>query len=182
MLAFWDESGISQRATVRRTWAPQGHTPVITSAGSWRSRSVIAIITCTSRGRKPKLFLRIFPHAIKHPDVIRGLKEFRRHAQRRVILLWDGLMPHRARSTNEYLKAQRHWLRTYRFPPYAPELNPPEYLFSASKSKDLAGLYVDTIDDIDGHIRNSKRRLQRRPDLLTGFLKASGLFRKELST
>ena len=182
ILAFWDESGITQRATVRRTWAPKGQTPVITTSGSWRSRSIIGIITCTSHARKPKLFLRIFPHAIRHPDVIRALKEFRRHVRGRVILLWDGLTPHRARRTKEFLKAQRHWLTAYRFPPYAPELNPPEYLFSASKSKDLAGLYVGTIDDIDAHIKSSKRRFQRHPNLLTGFLKESTLFGKELST
>lgn len=181
-LAFWDESGISQRATVRRTWAPKGRTPIITSAGSWRSRSVIGIITCTPRARKSKLFFRIFPHTIKHPDVIRCLKEFRRHMKGRVILLWDGLTPHRARRTKEFLKTERHWLQVYRFPAYAPELNPPEYLFSALKSKDLAGLYVDTIDDIDAHIKNGKRRFQRHPRLLTGFLKESTLFEKELST
>ena len=182
ILAFWDESGISQRATVRRTWAPKGRTPVITSSGSWRSRSVIGIITCTPKGKRPKLFLRIYPHSIKHPDVIRCLKEFRRHIRGRVILLWDGLMPHRARRTREFLKTQRHWLNVYRFPAYAPELNPPEYLFSASKARDLAGLYVGVIDDIDAHIKSSKRRFQRHPDLLTGFIKESTLFENELST
>lgn len=125
---------------------------------------------------------RVTPHTIKHPDVIRCLKEFRRHVQGRVILLWDGLTPHRARKTKEFVRSQRHWLAAYRFPAYAPELNPPEYLFSASKSKDLAGLYVGTIDDIDAHIKSSKRRFQRHPNLLTGFLKASNLFKKELST
>lgn len=167
---------------MRRTWAPKGRTPVITTSGSWRSRSIIGIITCTPLARRPKLFLRIFPHAIKHPNVIRCLKEFRRHMRGRVILLWDGLMPHRAGNTKRFLKEQRHWLTAYRFPPYAPELNPPEYLFAASKSKDLAGLYVGTIDDIDAHIKNSKRRFQRHPNLLTGFLKESTLFEKELST
>lgn len=182
IIAFWDESGISQRANVRRTWAPRGTTPVIVSTGSWRSRSVVGIITCTPQGKKPKLFLRIFSHTIKHPDVIRCLKEFRRHTRGRVILLWDGLMPHRAGNTKRFLKEQRRWLRAYRFPAYAPELNPPEYLFSAAKSHDLAGLYVGTIDDIDAHIKSSKRRFQRHPNLLTGFLKESALFEKELST
>lgn len=167
---------------MRRTWAPKGQTPVIVSTGSWRSRSVIGIITCTPCGGKPKLFLRIFTHAIKHLDVIRCLKEFRRHVRGCVILLWDGLMPHRAKATKAFARIQRHWLTVYRFPPYAPELNPPEYLFSASKSKDLAGLYVGTIDDIDAHIKSSKRRFQRHPNLLTGFLKESTLFEKELST
>lgn len=128
------------------------------------------------------MFLRIFPHAIRHPDVIRCLKEFRRHLKGRVLLLWDGLTPHHARKTKEFVRSQRHWLKAYRFPAYAPELNPPEYLFSSSKSRDLAGLYLGTIDDIDARIKSSKRRFQRNPNLLTGFLKESTLFEKELST
>lgn len=155
---------------------------MIISSGSWRSRSVIGIIACTPEGRIPKLFLRIFKHSIKYPDVIQCLKEFRRHTKRFVILLWDGLLPHRAKETKKFLKTQSHWLEAKRFPAYAPELNPPEYLWSSLKSKDLAGLYVGTIDDIDTHIRNSKRRFQRRPNFLQGCLKKSGLFKKELST
>lgn len=99
-----------------------------------------------------------------------------------VTLLWDGLPSHRAGQTKQFIKTQKHWLKVHRFPPYAPELNPPEYLWSASKSKDLAGLYVDAINDLDAHIRKSKRRFQRRSDILKGFLKKSGLFDKELST
>ncbi|MBI5077321.1 transposase [Candidatus Falkowbacteria bacterium] len=180
-LVFWDESGISQKASVRRTWSPKGRTPVIVSTGSWRSRSVIGIITCTPRGRKPKLFLRIFKHAIKYPDIIRCLKELHRHVKERIILMWDGLPGHRARATRLFLITQRHWLETHRFPAYAPELNPPEYLFSALKSRNLTGLHVATIDEIDAHIKIGKRRLQRRPDILNGFLKESRLFDKELS-
>lgn len=166
---------------MRRTWAPKGRTPVITSTGSWRSRSVIGIITCMSHGRKPKLCLRIFKHSITYPDIIRCLKEFRRHVKGRIILVWDGLPSHKAGATVSFLKSQKHWLTVKRFPAYAPELNPVEYLWSASKSKDLAGLYVNTIDDMDIHIKNSKRRFQRHPALFAGFLQESRLFKKELS-
>jgi len=143
---------------------------------------VIGIITCTPKGRNPKLFLRIFKHSIKYPAVIRCLKEFRRHVKGRILLVWDGLTPHWAKETKLFIRSQKHWLTVKRFPSYAPELNPVEYLWSASKSKDLAGLYVNTIDDMDIHIKNSKRRFQRHPDLLTGFLKESALLEKELST
>lgn len=96
--------------------------------------------------------------------------------------MWDGLPAHRARATRLFLKTRSGRLETHRFPAYAPELNPPEYLFSALKSRHFAGLYANTIDEIDIHIKSGKRRLQRRPDILKGFLKESGLFKRELST
>lgn len=181
-IAFWDESGISQKPNVRRTWSPRGHTPLIRSTGSWRSRSAAGIITATPYGRKPKLLLRILTHSIASPDIVRVLKELRRHVRGALILVWDGLPAHRSRLTRAFLKTQASWLTVYRFPAYAPELNPVEYLWSAGKNKELANLCVDTINDIDTHIRSYKRRVQRHPHLLSGFLKKSGLFQKELST
>lgn len=180
-LGFWDESGISQKPSIRRTWAPKGQTPILLSTGSWKSRSVVGIITARHNGQKPKLFLRIFTRTIRSIEVIRTLKELRHHIQGRLVLVWDGLGAHTARATQDFLKTQRSWLRVHRFPPYAPELNPPEYLWSCGKNKDFAHLYVDTVDDLDSRIRRYKRRVRRHPDLLTGFLKKSSLFEKELS-
>jgi hypothetical protein len=55
---------------------------------------------------------------------------------------------------------------------------PPEYQLSSTKAHNLAGLYVDTIEDIDAYIWKSERRFQRNLDVLRGFLKKSGLFKK----
>lgn len=81
----------------------------------------------------------------------------------------------------EFLEDQEKWLSTEHFPPYAPELNSLEYFFSAGKQKDLANLYADIFAEIDKAIRRYKNRVRRCPDLLTGFLKASTLFDKELA-
>jgi putative transposase len=97
-----------------------------------------------------------------------------------VFLIWDNLSAHKAKITTAFIETQKSWLKAYRFPSYAPELNPVEYLWSSGKSKDLAHLYVDAIDNLDIHIRRYKKRVQRQPDRLTGFLKKSALFKKEL--
>lgn len=157
-------------------------TPLIRSTGSWRARSSAGVITATPAGRKPKLFLRIFTHTIASSDVIRAVKEIRRHVRGMLFLVWDGLPAHRSLETRAFLKRQASWLRIYRFPAYAPELNPVEYLWASGKNKELANLCADTMGDLDARIRSYKRRVQRTPSILTGFLKKSTLFEKELST
>lgn len=176
LIGFLDESGISEKPTVRRTWAPKGHTPIIRSTGSWKTRSVVGVITSTPNGYRPKLYLRIFKTTIHAAEVIRFIKELRYHVKRKVILLWDGLPAHRAKTVRNFLKTQTHWLETKRFPAYAPELNPVEYAWSSGKTKDLANFCPDTLDILDNQIRRSKRRLRRRPDILKGFLRKSTLF------
>lgn len=174
-LAFLDESGISERPSVRRTWAPKGKTPVIFSTGSWRVRSVIGVITCTPVGNDPCLYIRIFPGAIRQEHTIVFLKEFSRHEKGRIILIWDRLAVHRGKQVKEYIVSLPR-LTTEHFPSYAPELNPVEYVWATAKNHDLANLYPEGLEELDRHIRNMKRRLKRRADLLKGFLKKSSLF------
>lgn len=174
-IAFLDESGISERPSVRRTWAPCGKTPIIFSTGSWSVRSVIGVITCTSKGDDPRLYIRIFHGAVRKEQEIIFLKEFRRHEKGPLILLWDRLAAHRAKIVKEYIDACPN-LTAEHFPSYAPELNPVEYVWATAKNRDLANLYPQGLRDLDRHIRNMKKRLKRRVDLLRGFLRKSSLF------
>ena len=174
-LAFLDESGISERPSVRRTWSPKGKTPVIVSTGSWSIRTVIGVITCTPEGNDPKLYLRIFQGAIYKEDVLRFLKELRHHVRTDLLLIWDRLAAHRAKIVREYADAHA-WIKTEHFPSYAPELNPVEYVWAMAKNHDLTNVYPEGLENLDRHIRRMKRRLARRIDILKGFLKKSSLF------
>ncbi len=159
-----------------RTWAPQGQTPIIRSPGHWRVRSVIGAIAATPAGDHPRLYLHRAPGTVRSTEFIRFLKALRRHLRGPVILLLDRLAVHRSKTTTAYVTGERSWLTLAWFPPYAPELNPIEYLWSASKRKDFANVRPDGLAALDQRIERSFRRIRRRSDLLRGFLKASSLF------
>lgn len=175
-MGFLDESGISDKPTVRRSWAPRGQTPIIASPGHWRTRSVTGTIVSTPRGNRPQLYLRMVSGTISSPEFIRFVKHLRYHVKGRLVLLLDRLAAHRSKESSAFIKTQRRWLTLEWFPPYAPELNPIEYLWSASKRKDFANYCPDTIAELDSRIRRSVKRIRRQPDVLKGFLKASSLF------
>ena len=175
-ICFWDESGISERPSIRKTWAPRGKTPVIRSTGSWKIRSVVGMIVSTPYGRNPKLYLRILKKTVRSETVIRTVKMLRRHVRGKLILIWDGLPAHKSNSTKTFLKTQFSWLTVKRFPAYAPELNPVEYAWAATKRKDLANFCPDTLAQLDRQIRRGAKRMQRDGNILKGFLKASKLF------
>ena len=78
------------------------------------------------------------------------------------MVAWDGLNTHTSRAMRE-LVAARSWLRVYRLPPYASELNPVESAWSNLK-RSLANL-----------VKTRLRRIQYRPGLLDGFLAKTGL-------
>jgi len=151
---------------------------MILSTGSWKVRSVTGAIGCRPHGQQPRFFIKFSRRTVTAPEVIRFLEQLRRHTRGKVIILWDGLASHRAKAVDRFRCANRAWLRTERFPAYAPELNPVEYLWAALKTRGTANCSPDTLADLDRRIRNGVRRLRRRLDILRGCLTASGLFTK----
>lgn len=173
---FEDESGYSERPTVRRTWAPKGKTPIIRSTGSWKSRTAVGMIACSPKGEYPRLLLQILRGSMKTPEAIAALKHLRRHVHGKVFLVWDGLGPHWSKAAKEWMRDNESWLTAFRFPAYAPELNPVEYLWSSSKGKDFANHVPECVGALEERIRKSGARIRKRPNLLRGFLGGSGLF------
>ncbi|WP_218125860.1 transposase, partial [Sinosporangium album] len=68
----------------------------------------------------------------------------------------------------------RPWLTVFRLPPYAPELNPVEAVWAHMK-KSMANLPVRTVEELVSVVRGRLRRVQRRPDLIAGFIAKTGL-------
>ncbi|MBI3442165.1 MAG: transposase [Candidatus Sungbacteria bacterium] len=168
---------ISERPVVRTTWAPKGRTPILASTGSWKSLSMSGVIITTPKGTRSKLFLMIFHGSMHGKDFVFYLKQLKRHlAGRKLLLIWDGLPAHRAGPVTEYVQTQQKWLKLARLPGYAPELNPIEYLWSAMKTKDISGLPVRGLPNLKQAIHRSRRRINGDQKVLTGFLRASGLY------
>jgi putative transposase len=73
-----------------------------------------------------------------------------------------------------FLDAHTDWLTVVRLPAYAPDLNPTEGVWSHLK-RDLGNLVRRTVDQLAATCRTQLKRMQYRPDLITGFLGQTGL-------
>lgn len=90
-----------------------------------------------------------------------------------IVVVWDGLPAHKSAKMRALIAA-RAWLRVYRLPAYAPELNPTESLWSSCK-RGMANLAAGTIDDLVRTARRRLKRMQYQPALADGFFAATGL-------
>lgn len=88
-IVFIDESGLSERLTSARTWAPRGHTPVLHYPFNWHHLSVIAGISFT------RFYFRLFAGAIKRPQIVEFINALGRRICRPLLVIWDGLPAHR---------------------------------------------------------------------------------------
>ena len=91
VIVFVDASGLSERPTLVRTWAPRGQTPVLQYSFKWKQLSVIAGVSWW------QIYFRLFPGAIRAPQCIEFLKALHRQIGKKLLIIWDGLRVHKSR-------------------------------------------------------------------------------------
>ena len=90
-----------------------------------------------------------------------------------IVVVWDNLRAHVSGAMAELIAA-RSWLTVCQLPPYAPELNPVEPMWSHLK-RSLANLAKRNLGQLTALIKTRLKRMQYRPALLDGFLAGTGL-------
>jgi len=161
---------LSERPHRCRTWAPRGQTPVLQYHFNWKTLSAMAGVTWWN------FYFRLFPGAIRSPQVILFLRHLLRHIPGELLVVWDGLAAHRSRQVWEFLRQQRGQIWVEFLPGYAPELNPVEYLWSYWKQHELPNFCPATFGQLSTHARQALRRMRRRPTLVCAFWEQAELF------
>jgi transposase len=175
LIVFEDESGVSLLPSVRATWAPRGHTPVLRHHFVWKRLSLAGALAYEPDGSDAHLFFELRPGAYNDETLIEFLSVLNDREQRPLLLIWDGLPSHRSRRMSDWIATQRHWLSVEPLPGYAPDLNPIENVWGNLKSQELANLCADTIDQVADMAEDGLDRIGTDADLCFAFLHHSGL-------
>ena len=126
--------------------------------------SVISGLSVSPRRRRLGLYYQLHLANIRAPEVCAFLRHLLRHLRGAVIVLWDNGRIHRGPFIRDLCHAFPR-LHLVRFPPYAPELNPDEGVWSLAKAE-LANGRPDDVDILRAHLLGSLTRLRRsQPDL-----------------
>ena len=152
----------------------------MTVTGGSNTRVSLAALIATRPGCRPRLIYRTRRgrrddqrKGFDETDYARLLDAAHQQLGGPLVVVWDGLNTHTSRAMRE-LVAARSWLRVYRLPPYASELNPVEPVWSNLK-RSLANLVKHDINQLTALVKTRLRRMQYRPGLLYGFLAKTGL-------
>jgi transposase len=162
-LVLVDESGLSERPSVVRTWARRGQTPQLVFRHAWGKLSVIAGITWW------QFYFRLFRGSLKSPQAVEFLGHLRRHVPGRLLIIWDGLAVHRSRRVRDYVARSAGQIVVAQLPAYAPELNPSEYIWGHLKRHALANFCPQDIPHLSREAQRQLRRSQRRLTLIRAF-------------
>jgi transposase len=176
-LAFLDESGFFLLAAVRRTWGPQGQTPVLPAWDRRDRVSVITAITVSPVRQRLGLCFRLLPANTnaKAEDVVDFLRLLKTTLGGPLTVVWDRHGIHRKAGAVQAYLARRPEVVAEDFPGYAPDLNPAEQVWNWTKNGPLANRPADDTDWLFNQLIDCLTDLQQRPDLLAAFVDHSGL-------
>src|SRR3954447_15634867 len=133
-LVLIDETGFFLNPLVRRTLAPRGQTPVLQTWGRHRDKvSVIAGLSVSPVRRRVGLYFRTDPDSYITAEAAADfLRDLLRHIRGRVVVVWDNGANHKGPAVRALLRRTRR-LHLEALPPYAPDLNPVEAVWSYVK-------------------------------------------------
>jgi len=171
-----DESGFLMSPLVRRTLAPQGKTPVLKTKGAHREKvSLIAALSISPRRGRLGLYWRTYPRQyVNNERAAAFLRYVLRHLRGNVIVVWDGGTMHKGGPITK-LQEDYPRLSLEKLPPYAPELNPVEFLWNHLKYGVLPNFVPDDIFRLDAAVKKHIKRAKRSSARLYSFLESCEL-------
>lgn len=130
---FLDEAGFSSEPSLGKTYGLKGHTPIVHTTG--QRQKVSAISAISSKGG---FWSKVYTGMLNATRFVEFLKDFRRGGRGKVFLVVDGHPSHKAKKVQEYVKSTKGMLELHFLPPYAPDLNPDEFVWQYAKTNGVA--------------------------------------------
>jgi putative transposase len=155
---------------VRRSQAPRGRTPVLKQKAARREKvSVIAALSLAPHRNRLGMYFQTRPKGyFDSAAVAEFLRELLRHLRGKVIVIWDNGNMHRGEPIREVLRAFPR-LTLEHLPPYAPDLNPVEWLWSYLKYGEMANFAPRDAAHLDGVVTGHLEAIRRKPGRMKGF-------------
>lgn len=175
-LVFIDETGFMLSPLSRRTYAPKGQTPVVKVADPHGRISVISAITVSPIKNRTNLFFHLLPDNLNFnsQDILNFVKRLQFLLRKPVTLVWDSIPIHCSGLLVNFL-SEHPDMDSEVFPPYAPELNPVDRVWSYLKYNRLANYTPSDLCQLRSTVNEELLRLRTKKDFLRSFIHNTGL-------
>jgi transposase len=167
---FLDEAGFSSEPNLGRTYGLKGATPVVKTTG--QRQKVSAISAVSARGG---FWSQVYSGMLNAARFVEFLKAFRRGGRGKVLLVVDGHPSHRAKVVAAYVAACRGELELHFLPPYAPDLNPDEFVWQHAKTNGVAKKPLKKNESLRQRVESDMANIKSQPKLVRSFFGAASV-------
>lgn len=167
---FLDEAGFSSEPNLGRTYGLKGQTPVVKTTG--QRQKVNAISALSAKGG---FWSQVYTGTFNAGRFVEFLKDFRCGGRGKVFLVVDGHPSHRAKVVAKYVAACRGGLELHFLPPYAPDLNPDEFVWQYTKTNGVAKKPLKKNESLKERVESDLSAIKAKPNLVRSFFGASSV-------
>jgi transposase len=150
-----------------------GQTPLLRHSYKRDRISAISALTVSAKRQHLVLYLRFHDQNLTGVEVVAFLRYLLHHVRGPILLLWDGGPIHRRKLVQDFLRRHPR-LHVERFPGYAPELNPDEFVWTKAKHA-LSNSAPKDRAELERLLHRCIRRIQESQRLLWSCIHASAL-------
>jgi transposase len=169
-LVFVDESGFYLLPGVVKTYAPKGQTPIM---DEWQTRDHLSVMGgVTPQG---KVYALVRPKSLNGLHGIEFLVPLGHLVGDRLWVIWDGSPIHRRAEVQEFVAEARGKIHLEPLPPYAPDLNPVEWLWKHLKKVELRNLACLNLEQLHMELHLALGRVRQRRALVRSFFEGAEL-------
>jgi transposase len=167
---FSDEAGFSPEPNLGRTYGLKGHTPVVRTTGQRQKVNAISAVNA-----KGAFWSDVYTGNLNAGRFIVFLRKFLRGRRRNVILVVDGHPSHKAKCVAAYVRSTRGRLELYFLPPYAPDLNPDEFVWQYAKRQGAGKRPLRKNESLKTRVENDLARVKKNRALVRSFFCAKSV-------
>jgi transposase len=167
---FLDEAGFQSDSPLGRTYGLKGRTPIVKTSG--RRQHVNAISAVNAQGA---FWYKTYGGRLNSRVFIHFLRDFLRGRVRPVLLVVDGLPAHKATCVAEYVQSTKGRLELHFLPPYAPDLNPDEFVWHHVKQNGVSKTPLRENESLVQRVNADLSNIKRRRSLVRSFFNAESV-------
>lgn len=162
---FADEAGIRSNTRHGTTWAPTGETPVVAATGKRFGLNMLSAISAQG-----ELKFMVHEGTANAETFIEFLTRLLTGASTPIYLIVDGHSIHTCAKTTEFVKSKKGKLKIFVLPPYSPQLNPSEGIWSNVK-RVVAKQIPSSLDELERITIDALLRLKALPETVIAFFR-----------
>lgn len=170
MIFFLDEAGFQSDAPLGRTYGLKGHTPVVTTSGQRQSINVISAVN--ARG---EFWAATYTGKLNAEAFVAFLQNFLSGRRGKVFLVVDGHPAHKANIVKRYIQSLEGRLELHFLPPYAPDLNPDEFVWSYMKGNGVSKKPLKQNESMRQRVEEDLASIQANRSLVRSFFGAESV-------
>jgi transposase len=167
---FLDEAGFQSDPPLARTYGLKGQTPVVVTSGQRQSLNVISAVN--ARG---EFWATTYTGKLDTEAFVAFLGNFMQGQRGKVFLVVDGHPVHKARAVKKLMEELKGRLELHFLPPYAPDLNPDEFVWSYMKNNGVSKKPLKQNESLRRRVEEDLNKIQDNTELVRSFFRATSV-------